>query len=146
MRLAVEAVLPAPPERVWTVLLDWERQADWMKDADSVRVISAHREGVGVRVAVRTRLFNVPLFTEVLEVVAWEPPRYLLMAHGGLVRGTGKWALQADPGGTRFTWTEEIALAVPLVGGVAAQLYGPFLRRLMTGGVRRLREVVLGGP
>ncbi len=142
MRLSVDAVLPAPVDRAWAVLLDWERQAEWMKDADSVRVISERRTGVGVRVAVRTRLFNVPMFTEVLEVVAWDPPHRLLMAHGGLVRGTGEWRIDPDPGGSRFTWTESIALAVPIVGDVAARLYAPFMRHLMRGAVQGLREAV----
>ena len=64
MRVTSEVELPCPPEETWAVLMDWERQADWMLDADSVRVVSGHREGVGVHLAVRTRLFGVPAFTE----------------------------------------------------------------------------------
>ncbi|MCA1727156.1 MAG: DUF2157 domain-containing protein [Actinobacteria bacterium] len=123
--------LPAPVERAWRVLVDWERQAQWMLDADSVRVVGDVREGVGTRVAVRTRLFGIPLFTEVLEVTAWDPPSGLEVAHSGLVRGTGRWRLDPDQGGARFTWEEDVRLAVPLVGGLAARLYAPFMRRLM---------------
>ncbi|MEX0651468.1 MAG: hypothetical protein WD186_05515, partial [Actinomycetota bacterium] len=61
--------LPVPIEEAWTALLDWERQADWMLDADSVTVVSDEREGVGVRLAVRTRLFGIAAFTEPMEVV-----------------------------------------------------------------------------
>jgi hypothetical protein len=57
-------LLPVPVERAWAFLLEWERQAEWMRDADRVEVESAHREGVGVVIAVKTRVLNVPAFTE----------------------------------------------------------------------------------
>ena len=82
-----EIVLPTTPEEAWDVLVDWERQADWMLDADRVDVVSAHREGVGVRLAVKTRLFGVPAFTEPMEVTVWEPPRRLQIRHGSVVSG-----------------------------------------------------------
>jgi hypothetical protein len=69
--------LPCRIEEAWTVLTRWERQADWMLDADEVVVRSTQREGVGVRLDVRTRLFQVPAFVEPMEVVAWDPPRSL---------------------------------------------------------------------
>ena len=108
-----EIVLPVPLEEAWTVLMDWERQADWMLDADSVTVVSDEREGVGVRLAVRTRILGVPAFTEPMEVVAWDPPRRLDIRHGSVVTGTGTWLLDPIEGGTRFTWREDIRLAAP---------------------------------
>src|SRR5512134_1510147 len=119
--------------------MDWERQADWMLDADSVRVVSAHREGVGVALAVRTRLFGIPAFTEPMEVTGWDPPRGLRIRHGGPIRGEGTWRLVPVDGGTRFTWIEEIRLAVPLVGGLAARLYAPVMRVLMGRAMTGLR-------
>ena len=76
-----------------------------MLDADRVEVVSAHREGLGVRLAVRTRLLGLPAFTEPMEVIGWEPPRRLVLRHGGLVAGEGTWTLTPEPGGTRFVWT-----------------------------------------
>src|SRR4030095_2635598 len=49
-------------------------QADWMLDADRVRVVGDRRTGVGVRLAVRTRIFGLPAFTEPMEGVGWGPP------------------------------------------------------------------------
>jgi len=139
--------VPCPPEEAWAVLLDWERQADWMLDADSVRVVSAAREGVGVRLAVRTRIFGIPAFTEPMEVIGWEPPRGLTMRHGSAVEGTGTWSLQPDPGGTRFVWAEDIRLRIPLVGGAAAGLYRPVMRVLMARAMAGLRaHIIAGGP
>lgn len=147
MHVAQETVLPTTPEEAWSILVDWERQADWMLDADRVEVVSGHREGVGVRLAVKTRLFGVPAFTEPMEVTTWEPPRRLRIRHGSLVSGDGVWELDQVAGGTRFRWSEDIALHVPLLGEVAARLYRPVMRMLMSRAQRSLRAYVIAiGP
>ena len=145
MRVESATVVPVEREVLWAALLRWEDQARWMRDADSVRVLSPHREGVGVRIAVRTRVLHVPLFTEQLEVTYWEPPRCLAMAHRSFVRGVGTWSLEPEGPGTRLVWTEELALAVPILGEAALLVYRPFLRRLMRGALANLRASVLGG-
>lgn len=118
-----------------------------MLDADRVEVVSAHREGVGVRLAVRTRILGLPAFTEPMEVIGWEPPRRLVLRHGALIVGEGTWTLTPDPGRTRFVWTEDVRLRVPVVGEAAARLYAPVLRRLMRRAAAGLRgTVIASGP
>jgi Polyketide cyclase / dehydrase and lipid transport len=137
--VSVDGVLPVDADTAWAHLCRWERQSVWMADADEVRVLGSVREGVGVRVAVRTRVLNVPALTEVLEVVRWEPPRLVQIAHTGLVRGAGEWRL--EPLGTdasRFTWTEDLRLPVPVVGEIALRVYARFLRRLMRRSIQGL--------
>lgn len=132
MRVTRDVVLPVALPEAWRALTAWEDQASWMKDADWVRVESPHREGVGVRIAVKTRIYNVPLFAERMEVLAWEPPHFLRMAHRTFVRGTGEWRFeQAGPDRTRFTWTEDVTIPPPVLGDLAALVYRPFMRRLM---------------
>lgn len=142
MRVEQSAVLPAEQERVWSVLLRWEEQARWMKDADSVRVLTPQREGPGTRIGVKTRVLNVPLFTEELEITLWEPPHRFVMAHRSFVRGVGTWALEPTGGGTRFTWTEDLSLPVPLLGELALRVYRPFMRHLMRGALANLQTFV----
>lgn len=139
MRVGREVVLPVPPAAAWAALTDWERQAEWMRDADRVDVVSPQREGLGTTVAVRTRVLHVPLFTERLEVVGWDPPRELRIAHRSFVRGTGTWSLEPAGTGTRFRWVEEILLPVPVLGELALRVYRPFMRRLMGGAMRDLQ-------
>jgi carbon monoxide dehydrogenase subunit G len=147
VRVRTQELLPCSPEEAWEILLAWERQADWMLDADRVEVVGERREGVGVRLRVRTRILGLPAFTEPMEVVAWEPPRRLVLRHGGLVEGEGTWLLEPRPGGTRFTWIEDVRLRIPLVGGVAARLYAPVLQRLMGRAAAGLRRTVIhAGP
>ncbi len=129
------------------MLMHWERQADWMLDADEVRVVSSHREGVGVRLAVRTRIAGIPAFTEPMEVTVWEPPTRLGIRHGSLVIGEGTWMLEPAIGGVRFTWVEDVRLRVPVVGEVAARLYAPVMARLMLRAMRGLCAYIIAtGP
>jgi hypothetical protein len=97
---------------------------------------------VGTRVKVLNRVLHVPLFTEQLEVVAWEPPRRMVMTHRSFVRGTGTWTLEPLVGSTRFTWTEELSLSMPLLGELALLVYRPFMRRLMRGSLANLQRLV----
>src|SRR5436190_849609 len=102
MRVSVETSLPCPAEEAWAIVLAWERQADWMLDADRVEVLGERREGVGVRLAVRTRILGLPAFTEPMEVIGWEPPRRLGLLHGSLIAGEVTRTLTRCDGGTRL--------------------------------------------
>ena len=118
-----------------------------MLDADRVEVVGPQRAGLGVRLAVRTRILGFRAFTDPMEVVAWDPPRRLALRHGAIVAGVGTWLLEPGPGGTRFVWIEDVRLRAPVVGELAARAYAPFLRRLMrrsSAGLRR--RVIDGGP
>jgi uncharacterized protein YndB with AHSA1/START domain len=138
LRVEAEATLPATPDASWRALTDWERQPDWMRDADSVRVLTPHREGLGVRLAVKTRVLGVPAFTEVLEVTDWHPPERLVVKHQGFVRGDGVWTFEPTPEGTRFRWAEILSLPIPVLGELALSVYRPFMLRLMRRALRDL--------
>ena len=113
MRVEASCTIRADAARVWAFAVRWEDQPRWIRDAVWVRVLSPAREGVGVRLHVLNRVLHVPLFRERLEVVVWEPPRRLQIAHRSFVRGLGTWRLDPDAGATRFTWTEELRVPVP---------------------------------
>jgi len=142
MRVSARTELAVPPEEAWRRVLAWEEQVAWMKDAHSIRVCTSHREGVGVVVAVRTRVLGVPLLTDHLEVTMWDPPRQLVMAHRGLVRGVGEWLVEPAARGARFTWTEDLRLPVPVLGELALLAYRPFMRRLMRRSLLNLERLL----
>jgi hypothetical protein len=142
VRVSAQIELGLPPGEAWRRLLVWEDQITWIEDAVSVRVLTSHRGGVGVIVAVRTRVLGVPLLTDRLEVTLWDPPRRLVMAHRGLVRGVGEWLFQPVGGGTRFTWTEDLALPVPILGELLLLMYRPFMHRLMRSSLSNLKRMV----
>src|SRR5262245_12041885 len=118
-----------------------------MLDADRVAVVGDQREGVGVRLAVRTRILGLPAFTERMEVVGWEPPSRLRIRTGSIVAGQGTWLLAPAPGGSWAVWIEDVRLGVPVVGELAALAYAPILRRLMRRAAAGLRRRVIdAGP
>ena len=141
MRVRADVLLPVAPEAAFDILARWEEQPRWMRDADRVDIVSEQRAGPGTRVAVRTRVLGIPLFTEVLEVVAWEPPRRIVVAHRSFVRGTGEWVLEPEAGGTRFAWTEELSLPIPAIGELALLAYRSIMRRLMRASLANLRAL-----
>jgi hypothetical protein len=142
MRVEAFLDLAASPERVWSSIERWEEQSRWIRDAVWVRLLTPERAGVGARIEVLNRVFHVPLFTEQLEVVGWEPPRTMAMAHRSFVRGTGTWSLEPVDGSTRFTWTEELSLPIPVLGELALLVYRPFLRRQMRRSLANLQRLV----
>ena len=142
MRVDVSRKLTAAPDRVWSTIERWEEQSRWIRDAVWVRLLTRERTGAGARVEVMNRVLHVPLFTEQLEVVGWDPPRRMVMAHRSFVRGTGTWSLEPADGSTMFTWTEELSLPIPILGELALLVYRPFLRRLMRGSLANLQRLI----
>ena len=126
------------------MLIDWERQANWMPDVAWVRVIGPDRQ-LGARVEVRTKVLGIPLATDVLTVTGWDPPRRLEVHHRGVVVGSGVWSLEATaPGGTRLRWTEEIRMPPPILGDLALWLYGPVQRWMVRRSLRNLAQLLEG--
>jgi carbon monoxide dehydrogenase subunit G len=142
MRVSDSTELAVPPQEAWRRVLAWEEQVAWMKDAHSIRVLTSHREGVGVVVAVRTRVLGLPLLTDHLEITLWDPPRRMVMAHRGLVRGAGEWLVEPAGRGARFTWTEDLRLPVPVLGELALLAYRPLMRRLMRRSLSNLERLL----
>ena len=68
--------------------------------------------------------------------------------HGSVVAGTGVWELDPVDGGTRFRWSEDIALcACRWSGELAARAYRPVMRVLMARAQRSLRAHIIAiGP
>ena len=141
MRVTTVEVLNAPQEHVWDVLTDWERQASWMPDVAWIRVLSPERQ-LNARMAVRTKVFGVPLLTDSFHVVVWDRPRRLVVRHVGLVRGSGEWLLDRRGHRTWFRWTEDLMLPIPVIGALVLRAYRSVLRWTFLRSVRSLRRQV----
>jgi carbon monoxide dehydrogenase subunit G len=141
-RVEVRLHIQAPPERVWDVLVDWERQPRWMVDARQVRVVSRHREGVGVVLHCPTNIVAGIVVTDVLVVTEWQPQRRIAVRHDGwLIRGYGAFELAPSAEGIDFTWWEEIDAPLGRLGDAVAQaLAVPHVTRLFRRSLARLRR------
>jgi len=134
-------LIQAPPERVWAILADWRRYPQWMPDVAGVCRRGPDRE-VGLELDVKTKLFGlVPLVTDRIRVIAWEPHRRMAVAHLGVVHGRAEWRLEPSPGGTRFAWWEDVHLRPAPLGDVALAVYWPFQRRLFRRSMRNVRRL-----
>jgi carbon monoxide dehydrogenase subunit G len=141
MRFEQATVIGAPPESVWSVVSDWERQASWMPDVSRIEVRGPERE-LGASMAVRTKVFGIPAATDLVRVTVWEPPRRLVVDHVGVVTGTGEWRLDpVDERSTRFTWIEEIRMMPPVLGSIALWLYAPWQRWMLRRSIRNLKRI-----
>lgn len=135
-QIVVEIEIPHPIDEVWDDLRQLEQHVEWMADAERMDFLSESTRGVGVAMAVRTRVGPF-VTTDVIEVREWDELRRIGVSHRGLVSGTGAFLLSPTKRGTRFVWDEDLTFPWYLGGGVTAQLARPVLRHIWRGNLRR---------
>ncbi|MEU8341211.1 Polyketide cyclase / dehydrase and lipid transport [Actinomadura meyerae] len=134
-RVAVhaEAVSAAPPERVFEILVDWPRHADWMpfttaeggtKPGDEIRA----RTGVG------------PVgFVDTMVITDWQDGRRVAVRHTGrVVRGEAWFKVVPEGTGSRVVWAERIDLPLGPLGRAGWLVAGPVVKAFLGLGLRRL--------
>ena len=140
----IEAVthVEAPVDRVWSCLVDWELQPQWMVDVRSIAVTSSHREGVGVELRCRTNIIGVVVRDD-LVVTDWTEPVTLGVRHlGPVLRGVGAFELSATPYGTRLTWWEEAQAPLGSVGdAVTGIVVVPWVSRVFRRSLARFKRL-----
>lgn len=140
-RIEVSTHIEVPPQRVWDVLVDWERQPVWMDDASSVEVRSAEREGLGVVLRCRTNILGVSVNDD-LAVTEWSPPAVLGVRHlGWAIRGVAAFELTETAYGTHVQWWEEAEVPFGMVGEtVAPALIVPWVHRVFRRNLANLKR------
>jgi hypothetical protein len=137
--IAMSLVIKAPIKKVWAALADWESQGDWMLQT-TVEVTSQIREGVGTTIAAFTGMGKIGVMDHMV-VTAWQPPNICDVLHTGkIIKGTGRFQLDAiDTETTRFDWSEEILAPRALFLLIAPGLYAG-VRISLTNLGRHLRQ------
>ena len=99
-----EAVIPAPPARVWDALTDLSTWAKWWTLV-SVVPLGANTLAPGVRFRFEGQRTGRPPTVWTVEVLDMDPLRRIELAYvdGDLV-GRTAWELDADAGGTRAAY------------------------------------------
>ena len=137
--LEMEATIPAPPDAVWELLTDWERQGDWMLEASDFVVTSPHREGIGVEAEATIRIGGIKT-RDKIQVVGWEPNHRLAIRHLGWVTGLGEIFLTpSGPGRSHVFWREELYPPWGVAGAIGLTIFKPIMRRIFERDVRELR-------
>ena len=138
LALEMSATLPAPPDVVWELVTDWERQGDWMLEASDFVVTSSHREGLGVEAEATIKVGGITT-RDRIRVAVWEPGRRLGIEHLGWVSGYGEISLfPSGPGRSRVFWREELQPPLGVLGAIGLRLFKPLLRRVFERDVREL--------
>lgn len=140
MRVELQVHSTASRAQVWSTLVDWERQADWMLDARSVHVLTPQRTGVGVTIRCPTALLGVTV-QDIMRVTRWVDQEVLEVIHlGSIIRGTGAFELADAPGGgTTIVWWERIDPPLGRFGSWATDTFVAPMTRWVFG--RSLREL-----
>lgn len=145
--LEMEATIPAPPEVVWRLITDWERQGDWMLEASDFVVTSAHRKGVGVEAEATIKIAGLTTRDKV-RVTGWEPPRLLAIEHLGWVSGAGEiFIAPSGPGRSHMFWREELYPPLGLLGSIGLTMFKPLMKWIFDRDVQvlaRLAEAAAG--
>lgn len=139
--LEMEATMPAPPEVVWELITDWERQSDWMLEASDFVVTSARREGIGVEAEATIKIAGIETRDRV-RVTGWEPPRRLAIEHLGWVSGAGEIVVvPSGPARSHFFWREELYPPLGALGAIGLIAFKPIMQRIFDRDVRVLQGI-----
>lgn len=142
-RIEATTHIEASPARVWDVLIDWEAQPRWMRDARSVTVLSPHRVGVDVVVRCMTDIAAGLVITDDFVTTQWDEQRAMGIRHlGWLIRGVGAFELAPTAQGTRFVWWEEVDPPFGALGdAVAGAVVAPMVERVFRASLADLKRV-----
>ena len=137
-RVAVhaEVVSGVPAKRVFEVLTDWPRHAEWMP---FTRAEGGHE--VGAPLEGWTGIGPVG-FTDTMVITEWIPGQRVTVEHtGNLVRGDAWFEVTPVRDGCKILWVERVDLPLGVLGRVGWLVAGPVVRFFMKLGLRRLSEV-----
>jgi uncharacterized protein YndB with AHSA1/START domain len=143
--IRVATTIAAPPDRVWAAIADISSHVRWMEDAVAIRFTSPSHAGKGATFDCDTRIGPLRL-TDRMEVAEWDPPRVMGIRHVGVVTGSGRFHLEAVPGGTRFVWEEDLAFPLWMGGRAGGRVAAPVLRRVWRTNLANLKRMVEHGP
>lgn len=128
--LEMQATMHAPPEVIWDLITDWERQGDWMLEASDFVVTSAHREGLGVEAEATIKIAGITT-RDRIRVGGWEPPRHLAIEHLGWVSGRGEiHVFPSGPARSRVFWREELHPPLGILGATGLSVFKPVMKHI----------------
>ncbi len=122
MQITVSTYLDASPEEAWADLENLQSHVEWMHDAAKITMQTDQTQGVGTTFVCDTVVG--PLKTaDLMTITEWEPAKAMGVKHEGMVTGEGRFTLEAEGDGTRFSWDEELNFPLWL-GGPIGEIFG----------------------
>jgi hypothetical protein len=135
--------MDGPPDVVWSLITDWERQGDWMLEATDFVVTSEQREGIGVEAEATIRIAGIKT-RDVVRVVGWEPSKRLEIEHRGWVSGHGEIHLTSlGNDRTYIFWREEFLVRqLGALGSLGLMSFRPLMKRIFARDLKMLAALV----
>lgn len=134
--------IDAPLERIWSVLIDFERYPEWARDLKSATVVE--RDDEGRPTAVQFRAAAMGRSTLYTLRYDWEDAPHRLpweLVDGDIMRVLdGAYEFEEVDGATDVTYHLQVELAVPLPGFVKRRAEA----RIIGTALRELRDHVAG--
>ncbi len=139
-KIEESVIVDAPVDAVFGYASDWRRWSDWFDGLSGVRPTSEMTRGSGARYSYSVRVMGLPAIveTEIYDFV--EGRGWTGVGTRGLPHRT-HWLFEAQGQSTRFTYTLEYRLPVPVLG---AALDALVLKREWRGILRRSLSNVRG--
>jgi hypothetical protein len=126
----VDVDVPVP--EAWAMLVDWERQSEWMLGTDVRATTRSGGRGVGSGIVARTGAGRLAV-SDPMTIEVWDPPHLCVMRHEGrLIRGTGTFRVtDIGDGRSCVLWSEQLELPLAPV----ARVGWPVVRRVVHAGM-----------
>ena len=137
-------VIDAPIDAVWPALVDIDAQPRWMREMQSVRLLTSGPVGVGTRGEATVRILGISV-TDPVEVTVFDAPHRFEIRHEGLFTGGGRIALEAGADGTTTIVRWEETLVAPLLPHLWARTSQPILEGIFQGDLEVFRDLVERG-
>jgi uncharacterized protein YndB with AHSA1/START domain len=145
VEFSATGTIRAPPEAVWRVLTDLEREAQWMRAVGRVEFVGeVKRYAAGARMRRSGRFLWMHLVWN-SEIEACEPRRLIRFRHAGAIKGESCWEIEPAPEGCTVRLSSVGPAPGPLKWMPALAAYGGRLG--LQGDLARLKRIVeTAGP
>jgi Polyketide cyclase / dehydrase and lipid transport len=142
--LEMLAVVDAPIDTTWAVVVDIPRQVEWMREMKAVSVDTPGPVRVGTRARATVRILGIPV-TDPVAITQLVPPTRYAIRHLGLFVGDGLITLESGADGTTtiVRWRER--LVPPVLPALGAVIQAPILRPIFQADLLRLKRLVEAG-
>jgi uncharacterized protein YndB with AHSA1/START domain len=119
MKVESSIEIAAPPEKIWTFLVESEKVLEWCITFQKFEYPGEQRNGVGTPLYIEEKVSPMPLMKLNFKVTEWVENERLAfsLTSGNLTKGYDQnWKVEAISSGSRFTFSEEFQMPFGVIG------------------------------